>query len=691
MAEKVISIFISYSHLDNRWFKSDKPLFELVPFLERSLRNVRFWYDRHVEQGIEAGDDFQKTIEEEIDKADIAILLISQEFINSRFIFEKELPRIQKRYDEKTLQIFPVLIEPCLWEEIEFISKLQMVPGKPTPLINFTRDESEWTNAKMEILRSLKSKIDKLSGNTPLVVAKPIPEIPKPEPEPSQPTGDDGRDTSVPELTALLRDIPDLARNTLPGSPYTCTLKPEPDKDGIQVTLDLFFQDNLAPNGHQVFHMPDKHTFTVHDNRIVSLNIVSKGSFNLSAYDPDVAKTLAKALTRLNSILPEKSVEAQGQKTEQEKPVVTVKPEEIKDKPGAGSNSTGTIPSQASDSFPVFEKEGWCKGTGLDLKFIGSTAKDNRITIKNQHDAPLNMQVHGLLAFVPVEEGLRVFDTSDIKSPKMLSLFPAPYLSKRWFELLGDIGIMRSGDGAARVIDLKDPSDPKEIFFENHHRNVFNNCGNGLRVYKKDIVIDLCHDEGCGVKVLDFSDHKEVSKNVRKIGVINFSAGSGTIVDDYLLLGSYKNPQLRVVQLNEEAVKEIRTFTLETDDGAMIPTGMVAGKGRLYIVGKDMSSYHLRLAMYSLNNFPQDFEFESCIERPKEHSCRTLFGLAIHISDNWLYYSDKRRLIIYDITNPVLPVLAFEKDGPFNVAHIADNLLYCADDRNLWIFKISGH
>lgn len=174
MNNKEIFIFISYSHLDNKWFKQDKELYDLIPFLERSLqnKNVQFWYDRHADIGIEAGDMFRKTIESEIDRSDIALLLISQEFLNSKFIAKIELPRIQNRYEKENLQVFPILLEPCGWDEIEFISSLQLVPGKPTPLLEFTDNEKLWKNARYDILQALKKKIDKISGAENLLSKK---------------------------------------------------------------------------------------------------------------------------------------------------------------------------------------------------------------------------------------------------------------------------------------------------------------------------------------------------------------------------------------------------------------------------------------------------------------------------------------------------------------------------------------
>ncbi len=345
------------------------------------------------------------------------------------------------------------------------------------------------------------------------------------------------------------------------------------------------------------------------------------------------------------------------------------------------SNETTT-----NDSFALIENE-WVSGTAVELKLVGTSAKEHLISKKKSGD-PMNLLVSGSLAFLPTYDGMRAFDISDPRSPKLISLFPVPYIDTKWFELIGEIGLLRGRDASIRVIDYKDPTNPKEVFFENYHRNIFNNCGNGLLVYNKNIVIDLCHSENCGVKVLDFSDRQEVSKNVREIGVVHFSAGSGALFDDYLILGNYKDPQLRIVRLREEEVVEIKTVTVEFPDGCLVPGGIVSGNRRLYVFGKDFRTSRPLLAVYSLENFPEELESDSCYELPLEHTIKTLFGVQVYISDDWLYYNDSGRLFVYDISQPTQPRLGFAKDGLFYVAHISGNMMFCGDDRNIWIFDM---
>jgi len=152
-------VFVSYSHEDSRWFEEDS----LIPWLARSLRrdNVEIWYDR---QGLQAGDDFRRRIEEEIDTADLALVMISQGFLTSEFIEEVELPRIRGRAARGELAVIPVLVEPCEWEQIAFIASLQMLPGEPTPLIDYIESDREWAHVRFEILQAIKSRLQRGEG-----------------------------------------------------------------------------------------------------------------------------------------------------------------------------------------------------------------------------------------------------------------------------------------------------------------------------------------------------------------------------------------------------------------------------------------------------------------------------------------------------------------------------------------------
>jgi photosystem II stability/assembly factor-like uncharacterized protein len=153
-----VHIFVSYAREDKRWLDQEYR-FNLIPFLKESLRrdNADFWFDKE----LMGGDEFKRRIESEIDRAQIALLLVSQHFLNSEFIESFELPRIAARAARKEMVVIPVLVEPCGWTDYPFLSDRQMVPSS-SPLIHFTESEPKWADVRFEILDGLRRQVKRI-------------------------------------------------------------------------------------------------------------------------------------------------------------------------------------------------------------------------------------------------------------------------------------------------------------------------------------------------------------------------------------------------------------------------------------------------------------------------------------------------------------------------------------------------
>ncbi len=156
--EKPIRVFVSYAHEDSRWL-DPAYRFNLIPFLAESLRkqNIEFWIDRK----LVIADEYRKLIESEIDRAQIALLIISQHFLNSQFIESVEMARIQERASRGEMLIAPVLLEPCEWNEYPVLADRHMMP-ESSPLIDYTDSDARWAKVRFEILDGLKTQIKRI-------------------------------------------------------------------------------------------------------------------------------------------------------------------------------------------------------------------------------------------------------------------------------------------------------------------------------------------------------------------------------------------------------------------------------------------------------------------------------------------------------------------------------------------------
>jgi hypothetical protein len=155
--DDVVRVFVSYAREDRKWL-DPKYSYSLIPFLVESLRrhNVVFWFDKE----LKPGDEFSRLIEREIDQSQIALLIVSQSFLNSEFIENKEMPRIAERARLEKMIVVPVLVEPCDWSEYPFLADRQMVPS--SPLIDYTESPPQWVKVRFQILDGLKAQLKRI-------------------------------------------------------------------------------------------------------------------------------------------------------------------------------------------------------------------------------------------------------------------------------------------------------------------------------------------------------------------------------------------------------------------------------------------------------------------------------------------------------------------------------------------------
>jgi hypothetical protein len=79
----------------------------------RAEGRLDIWDDRR----IAIGDDWLPEIEQAMNAAKVAVLLISADFLVSKFIRGVEVPRLLQRRQDEGLRIVPVLVRPCAWKK----------------------------------------------------------------------------------------------------------------------------------------------------------------------------------------------------------------------------------------------------------------------------------------------------------------------------------------------------------------------------------------------------------------------------------------------------------------------------------------------------------------------------------------------------------------------------------------------
>lgn len=133
-----VRLFISYSHRDEPFRKELETHLKILQ--QRGLIDV--WSDRD----IEAGDDWKQRIDDNLERADITLLLVSADFNASDYCREKEMKRAIERDKNREGVVIPVIVRDTNLNEAPFAS-LQYLPegGKAVALWGEHRD-SAWRN-----------------------------------------------------------------------------------------------------------------------------------------------------------------------------------------------------------------------------------------------------------------------------------------------------------------------------------------------------------------------------------------------------------------------------------------------------------------------------------------------------------------------------------------------------------------
>jgi hypothetical protein len=95
-------VFISYSHRDASWLRKLRMF--LRPLENRGLIDV--WDDRE----IPTGSDWLREIRAKLESARVAVFLVTQDFLDSAFIQEKELPTLLEAAEVRGCVIFVITV-----------------------------------------------------------------------------------------------------------------------------------------------------------------------------------------------------------------------------------------------------------------------------------------------------------------------------------------------------------------------------------------------------------------------------------------------------------------------------------------------------------------------------------------------------------------------------------------------------
>jgi TIR domain len=131
-AETKRNVFISYSHKDAAWLGKLKMF--LQPLEKQGL--LRIWDDTNIRPGSEWLEEIKLSLE----SARVAVLLITQNFLTSEFIDQKELPVLLKKAENRGCLIFWVAVSESTVDDSE-LSRFQAANDPKQPLDTLSEPE----------------------------------------------------------------------------------------------------------------------------------------------------------------------------------------------------------------------------------------------------------------------------------------------------------------------------------------------------------------------------------------------------------------------------------------------------------------------------------------------------------------------------------------------------------------------
>ncbi|MCJ7600508.1 MAG: TIR domain-containing protein [Desulfobulbaceae bacterium] len=287
MTEPVI--FVSYSHRDE--VEKNKLITHLCVLHKADLINV--WNDDR----IGAGSDWEREINDAMTEAEVAILLISANFLNSDFILRKEVPILLERRKNEGLIVFPIIAKSCAWKKIDWLTKMNVRPNNGTPIWGtpkkgvVDRELSVISEEVADVINKKKIAIDHPSNN-----------LDKNNLNNFSPIYIGSTKLNLDSLSDLITKTTNLANRLFHEESFIAT---DILFEKLEEFLDVSFERGLPVEIYSDIHNTKEIILSIHDLRIKLLSAVtlnSEGDGPLKWLVKETAKALKKKQVLSDSI-----------------------------------------------------------------------------------------------------------------------------------------------------------------------------------------------------------------------------------------------------------------------------------------------------------------------------------------------------------------------------------------------------
>jgi hypothetical protein len=148
-------VFVSYSHRDAGYLASDS-LLGYLKGLEQE--GVEFWWD----EALVTGQRWDDEIKAQINATDIALVLVSQWFLDSAYCTEVEIGEFLQHSRDKGLVILPIILSACEWQRHAWLRNRQFLPRGGETIEEHYTDPGRRKRLFHETRQDLRKHIERL-------------------------------------------------------------------------------------------------------------------------------------------------------------------------------------------------------------------------------------------------------------------------------------------------------------------------------------------------------------------------------------------------------------------------------------------------------------------------------------------------------------------------------------------------
>jgi internalin A len=146
-----VRMFYSYSHRDEDLRNEMETHLKILQ--HRGL--IESWHDRK----ILAGHKWEREIDENLERADIILLLVSADFISSDYCYKKEMRRAMERHKKGEAKVIPVVVRDANLKGTPF-AELQYLPRNAQAVASWESRDAAWRDVSEAIEKAVEEWIE---------------------------------------------------------------------------------------------------------------------------------------------------------------------------------------------------------------------------------------------------------------------------------------------------------------------------------------------------------------------------------------------------------------------------------------------------------------------------------------------------------------------------------------------------